>query len=158
MGRILIALNRTEEAVSFFQKSIELGPRNFTARSSLIAALFDLKANPETIRSQLVDAKRSAQTPREKEIATHLEARCLFYEGRSDEAGRLLENEIAKGRKTTHNYSLLADISLAQYNRDKDSFPASAETYLGKAKFAIEEGLKLDQYDKTLTDIKSRLP
>ena len=110
------------------------------------------------IRAQLSDAMRSAQTPREKEIAAHLEARCLLHEDNAEEAGRLLEGEIAKGRNTTHNFSLLAEIRLSQYHREKDSFPASADTYLRKAINAIEQGLKLDQDNKTLNDIKARLP
>ncbi len=158
LGRILKVLGRTGEAVSFFEKAIELGPRHFTARSSLVDSLLDLKADTKIIRAQLHAAVRSAQTPREKEIAAHLEARCLFYEGKAGEAGRLLEDEIAKGRITTHNFSLLAEIRLFQYHKEKNTFPASAATYLGKANNAIEKGLELDKNEKTLNDIKARLP
>ena len=158
LGRILMALDRVDEAVSFFEKAIELGPRHFTGRASLVDALLDLRVDPKVIRDQLSDAMRSAQTPREKEIAAHLEARCLWQEGKAEEAGKLLEGEITKGKNTTHNFSLLAEIRLHQYYKEKDTFPASADTYRVKAINAIEQGLKLYPDDKTLNDIKARLP
>lgn len=156
LGRILMELSRASEAVPFFQKAIELSPRHFTARASLVDALLDLKADIQVIRAQLSNAMKSAQTPREKEIATNLEARCLFLEGKLEEAGRLLEGEITNERNLIHNFSLLAEIRLSQYYKEKDTYPASAKTFLGKAFQAIDQGLKLNQDDKKLNDLKTR--
>lgn len=158
IGRILMALNRTNEAVPYFEKAIELSPRHFTARSSLVDALLDLRADLKKIRVQLADAVRSAQTPKEKEVAANLEARYLVLGGNLGEAGKLLESEIAAGRNLIHNLSLLAEIRLSQYHKESDTFPASAKTYLGKAMQAIEQGLRLDQNNKKLNDLKTSLP
>lgn len=158
LGRILVALNRTSDAVPYFKKAIELNQRQFTPRASLVAALLDMKDDPKAVREQLKNAIRSAQTPSEEAIAANLEARCLKNEGKLDEAAKKLEGEISKGKNLIHNNGLLAEIMLAQHYKDKDEFPASAKSFLGKAKQAIEQGLRIDGSDKKLTELKARLP
>jgi tetratricopeptide (TPR) repeat protein len=157
LGRILMALNRANEAVTYFEKAIEIGPQHFTARSSLVDAMLDLRADIGVVRVQLADARRTAKTPSEEAVVANLEARCLVVEGKQEEAGKLLEVEIVKGKNLIHNFSLLAEIGFSQYYKEKDTFPASAKAWLEKAKRAIEQGLQQKQNDKKLNELKERL-
>ena len=158
LGRIIVALGKPNEAIPFFNKAIELNQRQFTPRASLIAVLLDMKEDPREVREQLKGARRSAQTPSDEGIIANLEARCLKAEGKLDEAARKLEVEISNKKNLIHNNGLLAEIRLAQYYKDKDEFPASARSFLGKARLAVEEGLRLDSSDKRLNDLNARLP
>ena len=157
IGRILMALGREGEAIRYFEKSVELSPNIFTPRSSLIDAMLDKHVDANQIRYQIEEAKRVARTPRESGVVDNLEARCFIVEGHLDKAAELLERGLAKQVNIVQNSSLLAGVMFKLYAREKDEYPASAYTYIKRARIAIMQGLQQDPEDNKLKEYLERV-
>lgn len=157
LGRILVKQRRPRDSLPHFNRAVELAPEQFTPASSLIAAMLDSGGDANKIYEKLAKLIQVCKTPRDNEIATNLRARLYKIDGKLDEAVKLLEGEIGRGRNLVPNYGVLGEVRLAQCDRDRENYPASANIYREQARTAIERGLEIEPQNEILLSLRERL-
>ena len=93
-GELELAMQRYEDAVQSFSKGVEADPKNPPARAGLIRALLTLERAEEAQRHIGVLAEHFSNAL----VTLHLQARILHQRGELEDARRILNRILIRGR------------------------------------------------------------
>ena len=156
LGRILVGQKRQGEALPYFEKAVELDPGQFTPHHALVATLIDF-GDVQEADTQVAYLEPKTKTRTDKSLVEHLKARILIENGDLVEGFRLLEPQIRRRLNLLPNLGLYADAKLREFDRDRLDFPATASIALQQADQTVDRGLKIDNDNPFLLDLRQRI-
>ena len=135
-SRILSALGQNAEAVVEANEAVRLDPQQFPARGNLVSLLLDTGQLDQVV-AHIGALEKLAINESQRQIATHLSARCSYLAGELDNALELVNRQIRRRVNLAPSYGLLAQIKLAEHARLPNGSLATAQIVLQQARNAV---------------------
>ena len=156
-ARILNALGRNPEAIWDAGEAVRLDPQHFPARGHFVSLLLDIGQH-EDASPHIAALHELAINESQRQIATHLLARSLYFAGQLDKALAQVDRQISRQVNLAPSYGLLAQIKLTQYGLIQDHSLASAQIILMQAKAAVANCESQNDHDTGIVgELKNRI-
>ena len=156
-ARILSALGRNPEAIWDAGEAVRLDPQHFPARGHFVSLLLDIGQH-EDAWPHIAALHELAINESQRQIATHLLARSLYFAGQLDKALAQVDRQISRQVNLAPSYGLLAQIKLTQYGLIQDHSLASAQIILMQAKAAVANCEAQNDHDTGIVgELKNRI-